>query len=106
MVDYMKYYSKTYEESRQAFHEAVNNYKNAWNDVRIWDQEVVENRFIDFARFNSTVKNNLLCITSGLHGIEGYVGAAVINFFVDQFKDIISPEDTSVLLVPLYSPSK
>jgi hypothetical protein len=99
MVDYMKYYSKTYEASREAFHEAVNNYKNAWNDVRIWDQEVVENRFIDFARFNSTVKNNLLCITSGLHGIEGYVGAAVINFFVDQFKDIISPEDTSVLLV-------
>jgi len=99
MVDYMKYYSKTYEASRQAFHETINHYKNAWDDVRIWDQEVAENRFIDFARFNSTVKKNLLCITSGLHGIEGYVGAAVINFLVDRFKDVLSPEDTSIVLV-------
>ena len=54
---------------------------------------------IDFARFNSTVKKNLLCITSGLHGIEGYVGAAVINFLVEQFKDVLSTEDTSIVLV-------
>src|SRR6056297_1926662 len=99
MLDYMKYYCKTYEASRQAFHETVNNYKNAWNDVRIWDQQIVKNRMIDFARFNSTVKKNLLCITSGLHGIEGYVGAAVINFLVEQFKDVLSTEDTSIVLV-------
>ncbi|MFP4461467.1 MAG: M14 family metallopeptidase [Thermotogota bacterium] len=104
MVDYMKYYSKTYEASRQAFHETVNHYKNMWNDVRIWDAEVVENRFIDFAMFNSIVKKNLLCITSGLHGIEGYVGAAVIRYFVDRFSDVLSPEDTSILLVHAINP--
>jgi len=100
----MKYYSKTYEASRQAFHQTVNDYKNAWNDVRIWDAEVVDNQFIDFARFNSKVKKNLLCITSGLHGIEGYVGAAVIRHFVDQFREDLSPEDTSILLVHAINP--
>ena len=104
MVDYMKYYNKTYEESRTAFHEAVNVYKNYWSDVRIWDTEVLENLTIDFARFSSPVKKNLLCLTSGLHGIEGYVGSAVISFFLQRFKDVLSTEDTSIILVHAVNP--
>jgi len=104
MVDYMKYYSKTYEVSRNAFHQSVNDYKDDWDDVRIWDSEVVENHFIDFAQFNAPIKRNLLCLTSGLHGIEGYVGAAVMKYFVDQFRGSLSTQDTTICLVHAINP--
>ncbi|MFD2613427.1 M14 family metallopeptidase [Paenibacillus gansuensis] len=45
------------------------------------------------------VKKNLLLITTGVHGVEGFVGSAMLDLLVKQHASELNPETTGILLV-------
>ncbi|OGN75205.1 MAG: hypothetical protein A2X25_04230 [Chloroflexi bacterium GWB2_49_20] len=47
----------------------------------------------------------LLFLTTGLHGIEGYLGSIMLQLFVDEFLPHIDPAKTGILLVHCINPS-
>lgn len=45
-----------------------------------------------------------MVLSTGLHGIEGYVGAAVLELFIDEFIHRLSPNVQSLLLIHAINP--
>jgi hypothetical protein len=59
---------------------------------------------IDYARAVPRKKENLVIITTAEHGIEGYVGSAMLKIFMDEFAPRLNPENTGLLLVHAINP--
>ncbi|MFC4779003.1 M14 family metallopeptidase [Paenibacillus sp. GCM10023252] len=49
-------------------------------------------------------KKNLLLITTGVHGVEGFVGSAMLDLLVKQHASELNPETTGILLVHSVNP--
>ncbi len=49
-------------------------------------------------------REKLLVITTGLHGIEGYIGSAVMQLCIDEFIPRIDPDRTGILLIHSLNP--
>jgi len=49
-------------------------------------------------------KQRLFILTTGEHGIEGYVGSAMMQLFVDEFLPRFDPRTTGILLVHAINP--
>lgn len=58
---------------------------------------------VDSAYFGSPRPQQLVVITSGIHGVEGYAGSAVQQMWVSEFAEAI-PSHTGVLLVHALNP--
>jgi hypothetical protein len=52
----------------------------------------------------SRQKENLVIISTAEHGIEGYVGAAMLKVFIEEFAPRLDPEHTGLLLVHALNP--
>ncbi|MGL4738962.1 MAG: M14 family metallopeptidase [Cellulosilyticaceae bacterium] len=48
--------------------------------------------------------DNLILITTGVHGIEGYIGATMLDVFMDQILPTLDTTDTGVLIVANVNP--
>ena len=61
--------------------------------------------FIDKLHIPATKKmTNLLVITTGVHGIEGYIGSAMLNVFFEDIFPRLNRENTGVLIVANVNP--
>ncbi len=49
-------------------------------------------------------KENLLVISTGLHGIEGYVGAVMMQLFVEEYLPQLDPATTGILFIHAINP--
>jgi len=49
-------------------------------------------------------KCKLFVLTTGEHGVEGYVGSAMLELFMQQFLQRLEPKDTGLLLVHAINP--
>lgn len=103
-MDFLNYFSKTYEESRESFLSDFEKNKDHWASASLRNDEILEGLFIDIARYNSKMKKNLLVLSSGLHGIEGYVGTAMIRCFSEKFIHTIDHENTSIITIHSLNP--
>jgi hypothetical protein len=72
----------SYEECRVALLCAANKIINASVEA-IQFNDCSDNLYIDIVHIKNKVKNPLLIITSGLHGVEGYVGSALQLFLLN-----------------------
>ncbi len=97
----------SYEESRRCFCEQLTVFQ------RTWPSAVLENHAlsghkdvsIDWIQVDARKRReNLLVISTGLHGIEGYVGAAVLQLFIDEFLARINADMTGVLVIHSINP--
>jgi len=59
---------------------------------------------IDWLWAEPREKENLVIITTAEHGIEGYVGSAMLKLFMDEFAPRLNPETTGLLLVHVINP--
>jgi predicted deacylase len=59
---------------------------------------------IDYAWAEPRQKKNLVVISTGLHGIEGYVCSVMLKIFMDEFAPKLDPENTGLLLVHAINP--
>jgi hypothetical protein len=97
----------TYESSREQFRASLDSISNRWAGSRLFSHTLADNPdlTIDVISADATrEKQKLLIITTGLHGIEGYVGAAVLQLFIEEFLPRLDPETTGLLLVHPINP--
>ncbi|MEW5784780.1 MAG: M14 family metallopeptidase [Bacillota bacterium] len=48
--------------------------------------------------------SQVIIFTTGLHGIEGYVGAAVLQLFIHEYLPLLNPKNTGLVLVHAINP--
>ncbi len=86
----MSYFQKTYEACRAAFLEKARSLKNKFPETELMEigipDKKTKNLFTDVlyvpARQNP---HDIIVITSGVHGIEGFAGSAVQQLLMDRF---------------------
>jgi len=97
----------TYELSRERFRASAASISTRWADCHTLSHSLPDNPdlTIDVLAADATrEKQKLLIITTGLHGIEGYVGAAVLQLFIEEFLPRLDPETTGLLLIHPINP--
>ena len=104
---YNRKFATSYEEVRDNLDELVGYLRK--NGVEVVTSEYAvneaENLYIDNIYLPSTGENtNLIVLTTGVHGIEGYIGATMIEVFIMDILPQINRENTGVLIVANVNP--
>ena len=107
LLDTKNLFSNTYEESREKFRERVKYVKSLWPETKIESHKVVEAEDLSIDIIIASAKKNydkLLIVTTGLHGIEGYTGAAMLNLLIDKYLNKLDYDSTGIVLVHAINP--
>jgi hypothetical protein len=97
----------SYEESRQRFRQYLPALQQIWPNTRLDRHSLTaaKDLSIDWHRADALQsRQRLLVISTGLHGIEGYIGAATLQLFIEEFTPRILPQTTGILLVHSLNP--
>ena len=97
----------TYETSRQRFRQSPDNVAQHWHHTRLehYTLKSDEDLTIDWIGCEAqSQKKNIVIFTTGEHGIEGYIGAALLFTFIDEFLPRLNSADTGLLLVHSINP--
>ncbi|MCG1020768.1 DUF2817 domain-containing protein [Sutcliffiella horikoshii] len=94
------HFINTFEESKERFLTYEESLNQNWNTVKRDSLSVDGDATIDlwWADANQQ-KTNLIIITSGVHGVEGYVGSAMLDIFLENFIAPLDKENTGIVLV-------
>jgi hypothetical protein len=100
-------FPNSYIEARERFRRSINLVREYWPDATL--QEYALNEFedltIDWIRVNGRQKTEkLLMFTTGEHGIEGYVGSALLEYFFRNYLHLLDPSSTGLLIVHAIDP--
>jgi hypothetical protein len=97
----------SYEQSRQRFLGNLAAARDLWPAARL-DRYILSdapNLSIDWITADALQhKQRLFILTTGEHGIEGYVGSAMMQLFIDEFLPHFDPQTTGILLVHAINP--
>jgi len=96
----------TYESSRERFIQDFKALGARWPSAHLAAHplKVDPSLSIDYAWAKPERMRNLVVISTGLHGIEGYAGSAMLKIFMDEFAPRLNPEHTGLLLVHAINP--
>jgi hypothetical protein len=100
------FFPVSYEESRARFLQDAHQLRAKWPHSRP-DSHPLKNfpdLSIDWLWAESQSRENLIVISTAEHGIEGYVGSAMLKVFMDEFAARIDPENTGLLLIHAINP--
>ncbi len=94
-------FPSTYEDSRARFRADFERIRPQWADSRLESHPLQADPTlsIDYAWAEPAHKQTLVIVSTGLHGIEGYVGSAMLKLFMDEFAPRLDPGNTGLLLV-------
>jgi len=100
----LKYFQESYTDCRNNFLDKANEMKSLYKDVKISSLGIASridpNLTIDSCYIPAQKSfNRLLIITSATHGVEGYVGSAVQQMFLDELIKENSLDDMGVLFI-------
>jgi hypothetical protein len=100
----LSYYHETYDECRNAFMSSVENVRVDFDSMETGKIYVPgkadDDLTIDWCYIPAQkVKNKLLIVNSGLHGIEGFTGSAVQNMFIGKILKQQLPDNMGVLFL-------
>jgi len=99
-------FPESYEASRARFLRNVELLRPRWHASRLESHQLKDHPdlSIDWFWAEPRVKENLVMISTAEHGIEGYVGSAMLKVFMDEFAPQLNPENTGLLLVHAINP--
>jgi predicted deacylase len=102
-------FPQSYEESRARFRQNLRRVQRLWPDARLecYPLGGDEDLTIDWIQAQGLERREkLLMFTTGEHGIEGYVGSAMLQLFLEEFLPRLEPIRTSagLLLVHAINP--
>ena len=107
MTSTQSLFPETYESSRERFRGYLSTIKKMWNKAELhqhvmsFDNELS----IDWIYSEATEKNErILVFTTGEHGVEGYVGSAMMHMFIENHMPKLDPRTTGILLVHAINP--
>ncbi|NLE43646.1 MAG: DUF2817 domain-containing protein [Chloroflexi bacterium] len=107
MSDVITWFPEAYEESRDMFRRDADLVRRVWPDAKLDNHRIAadEDLTIDWIEAPGVERNSkLLLFTTGEHGIEGYVGAAMLHLFMQEFLPLFDRRDTGLLLVHAINP--
>ena len=95
-------------------------FRTDYEDIRLHLQELSDGLGAEFASHpidesdglyidsfylpSQGAQTNLVVLTTGVHGIEGYIGAAMLDVFFGEIYPTLDPSDTGVLVVANVNP--
>lgn len=104
--DMTDYFPSSYEDSRERFKRNLDLLRDKWPDARL-ESHPLKNHAdlsIDWIRVEPPNKENFIILSTAEHGIEGYVGAAMLKVFIEEFVPRLDPERTGLLLIHALNP--
>ena len=96
-----------YESSRERFRSSLASFSTGWLDSRVETFVLPHDSSltIDVIIANANKqKEKLFIMTTGLHGIEGYVGSGIIQLFIEEYLPKFNPDNTGVVIVHPINP--
>ena len=100
-------FPQTYESSRERFRGYLPEIQKMWRkaDLHQYAMSYDSSLTIDWIYSPATEKNEkILVFTTGEHGVECYVGAAMMHKFVEDYMPKLDPRTTAILLVHAINP--
>ncbi len=99
----------TYEESRKRFCGYLPSLKELYPAPQLESRQIPHpddhDLTIDILHADATErKERLFVLSTGLHGIEGYVGAVMMQLFIEEYLPQFDPATTGILLVHAINP--
>lgn len=107
MVEPLDYFSANPDRARQRFRQSLDLVQLRWPSASLHSHRLAdeENLEIEWIQAQATEQpNKLLFITTGLHGIEAMIGAAVLQLFITEFLPQLNPTDSGVCLLHPLNP--
>ena len=106
MIDLAELFPPTYAAARARFRANLGLVPAMWRGARleIFCVDAAEDVTIDWIAAEPAHKRKLLVLTTGEHGVEGYVGAAMLQLFIRESLPCLDPTDTGLLLVHAINP--
>jgi len=100
-------FPQSYEVSRRRFRGMLPWLKQKWPGAVLHSIPLRETPeiTIDWIQANATLSNEkMLVFTTGEHGIEGYVGSAMLEYFAQHYLPRLDAETTGITLVHMINP--
>ena len=107
MSNILSLFPKTYEASRERFRGNLTVIQKYWPNAQLTHHEIKrdEDLTIDWITSDELeVNEKVFILTTAEHGIEGYVGSAMMQRFFDKFLSRLDPRTTGLLLVHTINP--
>jgi hypothetical protein len=95
------YFPSSYEDSRARFLQSLSLIQQKWHSTQLetYPLKSYPDLSIDWLWAHAHKKENLIIISTAEHGIEGYVGYAMMKIFIEEFAPRLNPENTGLLLL-------
>lgn len=99
-------FPNSYEDSQARFLRDVEAMRMRWKSSRLasYPLKNFPDLSIDWLWAEPLRKQQLIIVSNGLHGIEGFVGSAMLKVFMDEFAPRLNTENTGLLLVHAINP--
>ena len=102
--DNLKYFQESYVDCRKHFLDEANKIKHLFKDVQISHLNIETSTdsdlFIDYCYIPAQKSfKRLLILTSGVHGVEGFVGSAVQQMFLKELVKENSLDELGLLII-------
>jgi len=107
MEDILILFPETYEASRERFRQNLAIIQRHWPKAKLSRHRIAgdEDLTIDWIHSDALDTNiKVLIFTTGEHGVEGYVGSAMQQRFIDKFLPRLDPRTTGLLFVHAINP--
>lgn len=101
------HFPTSYQESRAYFRNQLDKVKEDWPSATLAKHFISEGEdlTIDWITAHPiNRKEKLILITTGLHGVEGFVGAAMLDLFIKEYISQLDAEVTGIQLVHVINP--
>lgn len=99
-------YPSSYTDSRERFRLSLGLLSSKWPGARLESHPLSADPglSLDWIWAEPPRKETLVIVSTGEHGIEGYVGAAMQRLFIEEFAPRLNAENTGLLLVHAINP--
>lgn len=104
---YSEYFFNTYDDVLHNIKQRVNKLLNSGVEVRHTQFNVDEkdNLYIDNLYLPAKSENkNLIILTTGVHGIEGYIGSVMLDVFFEEIYPNLNTDTTGIMVVANVNP--
>lgn len=104
---YSEYFYNSYDEIRAHLKDRVTALKKDGVKVEVSEYAVDEsdNLYIDNIYLPSNnEKKNLIVLTTGVHGMEGYIGSVMLDVFFEEIYPALNKDNTGILVVANVNP--
>jgi hypothetical protein len=99
--------AETYEAARERFCTSLPAVQSLWPEARLNKHALKSDEDLSIDWISAEAqgkKEKMLIVTTAEHGIEGYVGTAILQLFIEEYLPNLDPRNTGILLVHTINP--